>query len=89
MNQYWPRTENYWDLVFKNPWWLIKTEFGLIRIGWRKRVITIDWSDTDVRKIITEDDTTKEEHMVHAWTVEKAVEYLKALKKELVAVEYI
>ncbi len=27
-------------------WWIVKTEHGDIEIGWRKRVISIEWSDT-------------------------------------------
>lgn len=31
------------------PWWLVQTKYGLIKIGWRKRVINIEWSDTPYR----------------------------------------
>lgn len=78
MNQYWPR--NYTDAIMKNPWWLVKTEFGLITIGWRKRVISIDWSDTGIKCEIGPDDVTKTETMIHAWSELKAVEYLQKLK---------
>jgi hypothetical protein len=67
----------------KYPWWLIKTEFGLIMIGWRKRVINIDWSDTPGRpsgNTLTADDTTKDTTVIHAWSELKAIEYLTALK---------
>lgn len=82
-NKYWP--DAYTDMILNNPWWLVKTEFGLIEIGPRKRVINIDWSDTKIRKIITEDDVTKNEIMVHAWSMTKALEYLINLNKELIA----
>lgn len=39
MNQYWPRS--YTRDVIDNPWFLVKTKFGLITIGPRKRVIEI------------------------------------------------
>lgn len=78
-NKYWPKT--YTDMIMANPWWLVKTPIGLIEIGNRKRVVNIDWSDTNIRKIITEDDVTKDVTMVHAWTDEKIIEYLKALNK--------
>ncbi len=62
----------------RRPWWLVKTKFGLVEIGWRKRVIQIDWSDTALRVIVTTDDVTREENYVHAYSVEKALEYLRA-----------
>jgi len=60
------------------PWWLVKTHLGLIEIGWRKRVISINWSDTKVKTIVTTDNVTKDENGVHAYSVEDAVKYLKA-----------
>ena len=78
-NDYWPSA--YVEARQKSPWWLLKTEYGLIRIGWRKRVISIDWTDTSVRKPVTEDDVTKGGTYVHAWTHAKAVEYLAALRR--------
>lgn len=78
-NLYWPDHPNYDDMREKYPWWVIHVEGGgLITIGWRKRVICIDWSMTNRRGIVTEDDVTKDDTMVHAWTVDKALEYLRA-----------
>lgn len=77
-NLYWPDHPNYDDMREKYPWWVIHVEGGgLITIGWRKRVICIDWSMTNRRGIVTEDDVTKDDTMVHAWTVDKALEYLR------------
>jgi hypothetical protein len=67
----------YAELRASSPWWLVKTHAGLIKIGWRKRVLNIEWSDTPIRAIITDDDVTKEPTMVHAWSELKAVEYLQ------------
>lgn len=61
----------------------VKTPAGLIVIGWRKRVINIDWHDTPIRKIITEDPNTKSETMVHAWNNQEALKYLTALAEEI------
>jgi hypothetical protein len=94
-NGYWPEAipENWDDgyevnaflkyqrLRADSPWWLVKTNFGLIKIGWRKRVISIDWSDTPVRAFVTEDNVTKTTGLVHAWTQLKAIEYLTKLKE--------
>jgi hypothetical protein len=79
---YWELTNKYWNRNDETgPWWLFKTPVGLIRIGWRKKVIEIDWSDTPLRKIITDDDVTKDTTSVHAWSHLKAVEYLQTLWK--------
>lgn len=80
-NQYWP--PSYTELRAQHPWYLAMTPHGPVRIGWRKRVISINWEDTEVRRILTEDDVTKDETMVHAWSYEKALEYLGCLAGEL------
>jgi hypothetical protein len=78
-NGYWPDAPAYDEV--RCPWWLAMTRIGLIRIGWRKRVIAIDWDATKVRVIVTSDDVTKGDTMVHAWSIAKAVEYLTAIAK--------
>jgi len=78
VNGYWPNSPNYDDV--RKPWWLAQTSVGLIRIGWRKRVMTIDWEATAVRFIVTDDDVTKGDTMVHAWSAAKAVEYMSNLR---------
>jgi len=78
-NGYWPDTPVYDDV--RRPWWLAQTSLGLIRLGWRKRVLEIDWGATDIKAIVTDDDVTRGETMVHAWSVEKAVAYLRRLKE--------
>lgn len=76
----------YAQLRESSPWWLVRTSFGLVKIGWRKRVLNIDWSDTSIREIVTADDVTKEPTMCHAWSELKAVEYLKSLAEVAAAV---
>lgn len=78
-NGYWPDHEDYAKDRRASPWWLVRTVHGNIKIGWRKRVIFIDWSDTDIRAVITVDDVTKTDDMVHAWSYVKALEYLTNL----------
>lgn len=80
-NKYWPSA--YTELILQNPWWLVKTPYGLIEIGPRKRVISIGWEETEYRGIITPDDVTKNDDLVHAWTELKAAEYLMELGKQL------
>lgn len=78
-NKYWPDSPKYDDV--RVPWWLVKTSIGLIQIGWRKRVLSIDWSDTGIQALITDDDVTKDFHMVHAYSYAKALEYLTRLQR--------
>jgi len=85
-NKYWP--DAYVEERKNSPWWLVKTEYGLIEIGWKKRVISICWSDTPLQKVITKDDTTKNETLVHAWSYPKAIEYLGLFKKEMKTLQW-
>ena len=82
------KTENGCSPGSDRPWWLVKTRAGLIHIGWRKRVISIDWSDTPIRQVLTSDDVTKSANMIHAYGYASAVGYLgvwRALENQLEA----
>ena len=81
-NQYYP------DSVF--PWFTVYTTKGPIRIGWRKRVINIDWSESNIphfpEDLFAGEDTTigsrvLEDRYIHAWGYEKAKEYIDKLLK--------
>ncbi len=77
---YKPDDERFLQTLPRCAWWFVKTEFGWIEIGRRKNVYSIDWEDTEIRTTVTTDEVTKWETGVHAWSVEKAIEYLRALK---------
>lgn len=69
------------DLYFP-PWMLVETPYGRIRLGWRKRVINLDWGEStlktlNVAEIFADEDVTKLESGIHAWSEDKAVEYLR------------
>lgn len=76
VNPYWPANSHFDDMRERFPWWSVRVEGGVINLGWRKRVISIDWRLTDRRGLVTEDDVTKDDNCVHAWSFAKAVEYL-------------
>lgn len=78
-NQYWP--ESYTELRNANPWWLVTTQFGEVKIGWRKRVISIDWEKTLIRGEVTSDNVTKDSDLVHAYSMGDALEYLTELRR--------
>jgi len=81
VNQYWGNVPDYYQIARDSPWWLVKTDFGLIRIGWRKRVIEIDWSDTKYRGKVTDDNVTQNDTYAHAWSELDATRYLCKLNK--------
>ncbi len=80
------------------PWYRISTEFGNFKIGWRKRVINIDWSQV-MQKLTSEgkwpkdgllplfskEDVTKDTDHIHAWGYEPAQDYLTRIREHLTA----
>lgn len=65
------------------PWFRVTSRIGHVVIGWRKRVMSIDWKDSTIKKsgvdIFPDESTTRSETGIHAWTVEKATEYIRRL----------
>lgn len=65
------------------PWFMVTTKLGRIKIGWRKRVIEIDWSDSLIpstaNALFPEEDVTKAGKLIHAHGLDKAAEYIKTL----------
>lgn len=75
------------DWYYRNrPWYRVTTRIGRIEIGWRKRVISINWADTVVDAKATEmfpnEDVTKHDRLIHAWSYEKAKEYILKLHSD-------
>ena len=85
---YSPEDQRYYETKPRCVWWFVKTALGWIEIGWRKRVISINWEDTPIRKIITTDDVTKTLVSVHACDIPKAIGYLQVLAVEINAETY-
>lgn len=79
------------------PWYTVGTLIGDITIGWRKRVIHIDWpelidesasNETTVNfaeEVFKDEDVTKGINMIHAWSYDKAAEYLRKVRERFAA----
>jgi len=69
------------------PWFMFHTPLGDIKIGWRKRVINIEFQDNfrkfDLLKLFAKEDVTKDQNSIHAWGYEKFYEYLKKVHQTL------
>lgn len=65
------------------PWFVVTTAIGRVTIGWRKRVIQIDWKGTRQGKtaetLFPNDTTTKTDYSIHAWGYEEALRYVTAI----------
>ena len=70
----------YWQHF---PWYQVTTEKGRIKIGWRKRVISIEWEEATNYEyaiaLFPTEDVTKDKRTIHAWSYEKAKEYVAAI----------
>lgn len=72
-----------------SPWFIVSTPDGDIKIGWRKRVVLIEWLSNYKRfdeKFIKEDVTKglkDNERYIHAWSSEKCIEYLNRAKESI------
>jgi hypothetical protein len=68
------------------PWFVITTKVGRFKIGWRKRVINIDWKETKGTKtaeeLFPEENVTKGGRMIHAWSGADAKRYITKILKE-------
>lgn len=76
-------TENRKDAYgLRSPWFIVTTRLGHFKVGWRKRVISLDWSRTTVMKTadqIFPNEVTKGERDIHAWSYEALTKYLRAI----------
>lgn len=68
------------------PWFVVTTSAGRIKIGWRKSVIHLEWTDSDIRKTAEEIfpneeawpgyQTTQYDRIIHAHGYEAARKYI-------------
>lgn len=79
-NKYWP--EAYVEEIRKSPWLRVFTDRGVIVIGWRKRVIEIDWRDgafgVEGHDVVV-GEATHGAAYCHAWSYDDALVCLERL----------
>ncbi len=65
------------------PWFRVTSKIGHVVIGWRKRVLSIDWKDSLVKasgnELFPEENVTRWETGIHAWSTEDAAKYIRRL----------
>lgn len=65
------------------PWFRVTSRIGHVVIGWRRRVISIDWKDSMVKatgeELFPVELVTRFETGIHAWDALKAAEYIARL----------
>jgi hypothetical protein len=66
---------------YAGPWLTMITEqLGRVTLGWRKRVIAIEWErGPDGREVFASESVTVDSKLVHAWNPEQATSYLRRL----------
>jgi hypothetical protein len=87
-----PTPNEYGSASYRGPWFTFCYRGEEIRIGWRKRVIEIDWSrvsSPQVRALIALDfanvDSTHTDTVVHAYEPKVASSYLADIRAHLTA----
>jgi hypothetical protein len=78
-----PVKNEYCECIECSPWYKFITQFGTIKIGWRKRVVNIDWSNlkTILNPDFSKENVTQGDNYIHAWSYEKVLEYLNILRE--------
>ena len=83
-----------------DPWYTVTTRLGHFKVGWRKRVIHLDWEKTLLKdakgrpihadKLFPDENVTRFETGIHCWGLASLVSYLKtiAIQTVLFASDY-
>jgi hypothetical protein len=75
----------YGSARYAGPWYDVQTLGGVVTIGWRHRVMQIDWSKTgnDLSRLFKDVTNTKGPFFLHADSTEQAVDYLGRIRTAL------
>jgi hypothetical protein len=82
-NGYWP--ESYVEERKVDPWFLFVCDGGTFTIGWRKRVLSVTWTQADANPITEESEQwiTHGPRYFHAYDWIQAVRYLSHVVGQL------
>lgn len=66
------------------PWYIVTTEIGKFKIGWRERVINIDFEGLGLKEslvpiLFLKEEVTRGADYIHAWGDKKTTEYLSKI----------
>lgn len=65
------------------PWFIVTTGIGRFKVGWRKRVIHLEWTETvdtkDAEELFSGENVTMDRKMIHAWSLDKARQYIETI----------
>lgn len=82
-----PCRNEYGSVAYRGPWYLFSYKGATIRVGWRKRVIEIDWSrveSTELRtmiaKLFADVESTHTNTIVHANNANEATKFLSDIR---------
>lgn len=81
-----PVENEYWRSgpeAMESPWYVVTTPIGHFKVGWRKRVIVLDWTRTTIKTpastVFHTEDVTMGDCMIHCWGYDKLHQYLRML----------
>jgi len=70
--------------IYYTHWFRVSTSLANFKVGWRKRVIHLEILDPvdgfSMHNIFTDEDTTKDNKMIHCWGLTKMAAYLHEIK---------
>lgn len=73
------------------PWFVVTTKVGRITLGWRKRVISIEWEGSLVKHTAEElfptENVTKVGQLIHAWNLDDAKRYIATVIESVDMIE--
>lgn len=85
-----PCRNEYGSVAYRGPWYLFSYKGATIRVGWRKRVIEIDWSRVDsaalrasIAELFTDVESTHTDKVVHASNPTEAAQFLSDIRGQL------